>query len=179
MSRLSIVTKDKAQVAIEGLYSDLERRIVASPPGLCYVDLINSFVKMCLAQSCGKCVPCRIGLAQVSNMLEDVLNGKATEETIELIKQTAESIYESADCAIGFETARAVLNCVKGCREDFESHVKTQHCTCNSNQPVRACYYAGKPCAVCQRQKQTAKGHPRSGSDQQRLLDQRLRPYLC
>ena len=136
MSRLSIVTKDKAQVAIEGLYSDLERRIVASPPGLCYVDLINSFVKMCLAQSCGKCVPCRIGLAQVSNMLEDVLNGKATEETIELIRQTAESIYESADCAIGFEAARAVLNCVKGCREDFESHVKTQHCTCNSNQPV-------------------------------------------
>ncbi|MCR4627907.1 MAG: FAD-dependent oxidoreductase [Treponema sp.] len=136
MSRLSIVTKDKAQVAIEGLYSDLERRIVASPPGLCYVDLINSFVKMCLAQSCGKCVPCRIGLAQVSNMLDDVLNGKATEETIDLIKHTAECIYESADCAIGFEAARAVINCINGCREDFESHVKTHHCTCNSNQPV-------------------------------------------
>lgn len=136
MSRLTIVTKDKAQLAIEALYSDLERRIVASPPGLCYVDLINSFVKMCLAQSCGKCVPCRIGLSQLSNMLDDILNGNGTEETLSLIESTAQCIYESADCAIGFEAARAVINCIKGARQDFESHVKTKHCTCNSNQPV-------------------------------------------
>lgn len=38
MSRLTILTKDKAQVTMEYLYQDLERRIVASPPGLCPVD---------------------------------------------------------------------------------------------------------------------------------------------
>ena len=57
MSRLSIVTTSRAQTVVEGLYKDLERRIVASPPGLCPVDLTASFLKMCLAQSCGKCVP--------------------------------------------------------------------------------------------------------------------------
>lgn len=109
MSRLSIHTKDRAQITVESLYSDLERRIVASPPGLCSVDLICSFVKMCLAQSCGKCVPCRVGLDQLVRLFEDVLNGKADMETIDIIRITAESIYQSADCAIGFEAA----NCIK------------------------------------------------------------------
>jgi len=43
MSRLSIITKDKAQATVESLYKDLERRIVASPPGLCPIDLASSF----------------------------------------------------------------------------------------------------------------------------------------
>lgn len=59
MSRLSIITSDRAQQTIEVLYKDLERRIVASPPGLCPIDLTASFLKMCHAQTCGKCVPCR------------------------------------------------------------------------------------------------------------------------
>ena len=83
MSRLSIVTKDKAQITIEALYKDLERRIVASPPGLCPVDLTSAFIKMCLAQTCGKCVPCRVGLKQLSKLLDDVLDGNATLETID------------------------------------------------------------------------------------------------
>ncbi|MCM1045866.1 MAG: NAD(P)-binding protein [Candidatus Gastranaerophilales bacterium] len=136
MSRLSIHTKDRAQITIESLYSDLERRIVASPPGICSVDLVCSFVKMCLAQSCGKCVPCRVGLDQLVRLFEVVLNGKADMETLDVIKLTAESIYQSADCAIGFEAARMALKCLEGCRDDFESHIKEHHCTCNSNQPV-------------------------------------------
>ena len=55
MSRLSIVTTSRAQTVVEGLYKDLERRIIASPPGLCPVDLTASFLKMCMAQTCGKC----------------------------------------------------------------------------------------------------------------------------
>ena len=44
---------------IEELYKDLERRIIASPPGLCPVDMASAFLKLCHAQTCGKCVPCR------------------------------------------------------------------------------------------------------------------------
>ena len=114
MSRLTIVTEDKKQLTMEALYKDLERRIAASPPGLCPVDLTGSFVKMCLAQSCGKCVPCRIGLNQISQMFDKVLNGEATLEIIEVIRTTAEGIYASADCAVGYEAARMVLKCLDG-----------------------------------------------------------------
>ena len=136
MSRLTILTKDKAQVTMESMYQDLERRIVASPPGLCPVDLTRSFIKMCLAQSCGKCVPCRVGLRQLARLFDNVLDGEATEEIVENIKLTAEGIYYSADCAIGYEAAKLALKSVDGCIDDFESHIHNGFCSCNSNQPV-------------------------------------------
>ena len=136
VSRLTILTKDKAQVTMESLYQDLERRIVASPPGLCPVDLTRSFINMCLAQSCGKCVPCRVGLRQLARLFDNVLDGEANEETVENIKLTAEGIYYSADCAIGYEAAKLALKSVDGCIDDFESHIHNGFCSCNSNQPV-------------------------------------------
>ena len=75
MSRLKIETPDQAQLTVERLYKDLERHIIASPPGLCPVDLQLSFLKVCHAQTCGKCVPCRVGLGQLQHLMEDVLDG--------------------------------------------------------------------------------------------------------
>ena len=136
MSRLSIITENKAQTTVEELYKDLERRISASPPGLCPVDLASSFLKMCHAQSCGKCVPCRVGLGQLEQLMEDVLDGNGTLETIDLIESTASSIFYSADCAIGYEAALMVLKGIKGFRNDFEEHVLRGRCICELNQPV-------------------------------------------
>lgn len=136
MSRLSIVTRNRAQTTVEELYKDLERRIIASPPGLCPVDMALSFLKVCHAQTCGKCVPCRIGLGQLQNLLEKVLDGTAEMETIDLIEQTAQDIYYSADCAIGYEAAEMVLRGVRGFREDFVEHITKGRCTCELNQPV-------------------------------------------
>lgn len=136
MSRLSIVTRNRAQTTVEELYKDLERRIIASPPGLCPVDMALSFLKVCHAQSCGKCVPCRIGLGQLQNLLEKVLDGTAEMEIIDLIEQTAQDIYYSADCAIGYEAAEMVLRGVRGFREDFVEHITKGRCTCELNQPV-------------------------------------------
>ncbi len=136
MSRLTIVTKNQAQKTMEGLYQDLERRIVASPPGLCPVDMAASFLKLCHAQSCGKCVPCRIGLGQLERLLEDVLDGKGSLETINLIEELAEDIALSADCAIGWEAAKMVLKGVRGFREDYVEHVERGRCISGLKQAV-------------------------------------------
>lgn len=136
MSRLRIVTKSKSQSVVEELYKDLERRIVASPPGLCPIDISSSFLKLCHAQTCGKCVPCRIGLSQLEHLLEDVLNGEATLDTIPLIEKTARVIVETADCAIGFEAARMVLKGLEGFRDDYIEHITTGKCLCHLEQPV-------------------------------------------
>lgn len=136
MSRLSIVTTSKAQTVVEGLYKDLERRIVASPPGLCPVDLTASFLKMCHAQTCGKCVPCRIGLGQLGNLLDDVLEGHGTIETLALIERTARVIASSADCAIGYEAAKMVLKGLEGFRDDYLEHIEHNRCLYHLDQPV-------------------------------------------
>ena len=136
MSRLTIVTKDKQESVREQLYKDLERRIVASPTGLCPVDLTSSFVKLCLSQSCGKCTPCRVGLNKLAGLLDKVLDGEATLEMLDLIKETAKAIYISSDCAIGQEAGKLALNSIEGCYDDYKEHVVNKNCTCNSNQPV-------------------------------------------
>ena len=136
MSRLSVVTKSRAQSVVESLYQDVERRIVASPPGLCPVDMAASFLKLCHAQTCGKCVPCRVGLGQLSTLMDDVLNGRATEETVDLIEKTARVIKNTADCAIGFEAADMVLKGVIGFRDDYLEHVRRHRCLGSLNQPV-------------------------------------------
>lgn len=136
MSRLMIVTQNNAQKTVEGLYKDMERRIQASQPGLCPVDLAEAFLHVCHAQSCGKCVPCRVGLGQLAALIESVLNGSAEEKTIDTIEKTAESIYHSADCAIGFEAAKMVLRGVRGFREDYEEHVRRGRCLAKLSQPV-------------------------------------------
>jgi len=136
MSRLEFYSTSGSQAVVEGLYRDLEHRIVASPPGLCPVDLAASFLKLCHAQTCGKCVPCRVGLRQLELLIDDVLDGKATMETLDFIESTAQVIADSADCAIGYEAAEMVLKGIRGFRDDYESHVKTGRCTCNLDQPV-------------------------------------------
>lgn len=136
MSRLSIITDDRAQATVESLYRDLERRIVASPPGLCPLDLASSFLKLSAAQTCGKCVPCRVGLPQMERLIEDVLDGRGTLETIDTIERTAEAVYQSADCAIGFEAAMMVLRGVRGFRDDYVEHVTKGRCTQGLYQPV-------------------------------------------
>ena len=136
MSRLTIMTATNAQRVIEDLYKDLERRIIASPPGLCPVDMASAFLKLCHAQTCGKCVPCRIGLGQLQMLLEDVLEGRAKLSTIDLIEKTAQNISWSADCAIGQEAADMVLKGVQGFRDDYEEHILHGRCTASLNQPV-------------------------------------------
>ena len=136
LSRLDIMTPSRAQTVIDGLYRDVERRIAASPPGLCPVDLAMNFLNLCHAQTCGKCVPCRVGLGQLSDLMESVLDGKATMETIALIERTARVIVNSADCAIGRDAARLVLDGIQGFRDDYKEHVLRHRCLGGMQNPV-------------------------------------------
>ena len=136
MSRLSIRTKSEAQAVVEDLYHSVERRIASSPPGLCPVDMTLTFLNLCHAQSCGKCVPCRVGLGQLSALLRQVLDGTGTLETIDNIEATAQVILDTADCAIGVDAARQVLMGMRGFRDDYISHVTEGRCLGGLENPV-------------------------------------------
>ncbi|MBQ2161498.1 MAG: FAD-dependent oxidoreductase, partial [Firmicutes bacterium] len=131
MNRLSIRSQDEAQKTIAGLYKDLERRIVASPPGQCPVDLAVSFLRLCHSQSCGKCVPCRVGIRQLQDMMENILDLDTQCDMYDLaiLERTAKAIAISADCAIGSEAANMVLRGLQGYREDYEYHIKYNTCS--------------------------------------------------
>ena len=138
---IEINRQTEAEKKIAELYGDLNRRAGASPFGSCPVELTAAFVRLCLAQSCGKCVPCRVGLSRLVELIEGVLDGNADscasltsgQETasplLELIRETARSIYDSADCAIGFEAAKMVLDGLAAFEDDYKSHIEKGVCT--------------------------------------------------
>ena len=136
MSRLDIKTQNRAQTVVDNLYRDVERRIAASPPGLCPVDMSLAFLKLYHAQSCGKCVPCRIGLGQLSLLIEQVVDGTATMETLAIIEKTARSIVNTADCAIGRDAARLVVDGLEGFRDDYVEHICHHRCLAGLEIPV-------------------------------------------
>ena len=136
MSRLDVKTPSQAQDVVDQLYRNMERRIAASPPGLCPVDMALNFLNLCQAQTCGKCVPCRIGLTQLSNMIREVLEGEAELRILERIEKTARVIVDTADCAIGIDAARLVLMGLLGFRDDYEEHILHHRCLGSLENPV-------------------------------------------
>ena len=95
-----------------------------------------AFLKLCHAQSCGKCVPCRIGLGQLSLLIEQVVDGTATMETLAIIEKTARSIVNTADCAIGRDAARLVVDGLEGFRDDYVEHICHHRCLAGLEIPV-------------------------------------------
>ena len=136
MSRLEILSENRTQKAMDKLYGDMERRLGSGPPGLCPVDMASHVVTLCQTQSCGKCVPCRVGLGKLGVLLTDVLDGKANEATLQTLANTASSIVDSADCVIGYDAARMVLDSLRAFKDDFAEHIKKGRCLAGTNAPV-------------------------------------------
>ena len=137
MSRLDIKTPSKAQMVVEHLYRSMEHRIEASPPGLCPVDMALNFLNLCHAQTCGKCVPCRVGLGQLSHLLQRGAGRRGHPgDILQLIEDTAQVIVDTADCAIGIEAAQLVLMGLQGFRDDYEEHILHHRCLGSLKNPV-------------------------------------------
>ena len=136
MSRLTIRTKSQAQELVDSMFAGMEKRISASPDGLCPIDITLSFLNLCHAQSCGKCTPCRIGLGQLSALLKSVLDGEADLSVLDEIRTTAQTVFDSADCAIGFNAATLVLNGLTAFEDDFREHVLNHSCLATHNYTI-------------------------------------------
>lgn len=136
MSRLNLNLEDHATAALSEMSSEMSMRLKGTQQGICPVDFALNFVRLCQAQSCGKCTPCRIGLGQLSELLEKVVDNQGDSETLKLIRSTAEVIRDTADCAIGIEAAIMVINGLKAFADDYEAHTERHMCMGSFNTAV-------------------------------------------
>ena len=128
MARLHVMERSHAQAVMDDLHDALGRRLAVSSLAPCPVEFTAALVNLCSTQSCGKCTPCRVGLSALSDLLTDVLEGRADESTLNLIERTARTIYLSSDCAIGYEAGAMALTAICGFRDDFEHHIREHSC---------------------------------------------------
>ena len=111
-------------------------RMTSYPPGMCPLALYRSLLQISMNQSCGKCVPCRDGLAEVDYMLKCILNGDAAEDTLKKMEEKCRMIAKTADCAVGVVGANLILDSLTEFADEYESHIKERRCAENVNQTI-------------------------------------------
>ena len=94
----------------------------------CMVDIARYFLAFTQSESCGKCTPCRLGTKQMLGILEGICNGKGTMEDIDLLLELAQSIKLGSLCGLGQTAPNPVLTTLRYFREEYEEHIKHQHC---------------------------------------------------
>lgn len=128
MSRQQILRNSSMETSMLDLHQIGIRGSNVASVGNCPVSQCAAFARQCLAQSCGKCVPCRIGLTRAAELLERIEVGEGSLEDIGALEELLESIMISADCAIGASSAEAILNSIESIMQDMESHVNRGKC---------------------------------------------------
>ena len=105
-----------------------EKRIHANPPGVCPISTHIAYLRTARSQSCGKCIPCAKGLEQLENMMQKIMDGEGTLDDYVEMFWLANTIKESADCAIGYEAAYMVLLCINNNKDEYLSHINNHKC---------------------------------------------------
>ena len=94
----------------------------------CIVKIARFFMQFIQNESCGKCVPCREGTKQMLALLDDIIEGRATMDTLKLLEQTAEAVELGSLCGLGKTAPNPVLSTIKYFREEYEDHVIRKIC---------------------------------------------------
>ena len=94
----------------------------------CMVRIARFFMKFTQNESCGKCVPCREGTRQMLAMLDDIIEGRADESTLELLEQTAKAVQIGSLCGLGKTAPNPVLSTLRYFRDEYLAHVVKKIC---------------------------------------------------
>jgi len=94
----------------------------------CMVDIARYFLSFTQAESCGKCVPCRLGTKQMLDILQDITSGEGKLEDIDLLLNLGEQVKAGSLCGLGQTTPNPVLTTIRYFRDEYEEHIKKHHC---------------------------------------------------
>jgi NADH:ubiquinone oxidoreductase subunit F (NADH-binding) len=94
----------------------------------CMVDVARFFMEFCQDESCGKCVPCRIGTKRMLETLTDICGGKGNVEDLELLRELAGSIKDTALCGLGQTAPNPVLTTLAYFRDEYVAHIEEGRC---------------------------------------------------
>jgi len=99
----------------------------------CMVDIAKFFTSFTVAESCGKCVPCRVGLKRMLEVLEEITRGKGKEEHINFLQEMATTVKNTALCGLGQTAPNPVLTTIRYFLDEYKAHIKEKKC------PARVC----------------------------------------
>jgi bidirectional [NiFe] hydrogenase diaphorase subunit len=105
----------------------------------CMVNVARFFVEFCMTESCGKCIPCRAGTAQMHALLTRFCNGSGTMDDLSLLEDLCVTVKETSLCGLGMTAPNPVLSTLKYFRNEYIEHIVHKRCpagVCNMKAPV-------------------------------------------
>jgi NADH-quinone oxidoreductase subunit F len=102
----------------------------------CMVDFAKFFFEFTAQESCGKCVPCRVGTQRVLEILERITAGMGTEHDVELLEQLSDDIIEGSLCQLGGSAPNPVLTTLRYFRDEVMAHVVEKRCPAKVCRPL-------------------------------------------
>jgi NADH-quinone oxidoreductase subunit F len=96
--------------------------------GSCMVDVAKYFLAFLQDESCGKCVPCRLGIDRMLEIITDITEGRGRMEQLDLLEELAETVAETALCGLGKTAPNPVLTTLRYFRPEYEAHIKEKKC---------------------------------------------------
>jgi bidirectional [NiFe] hydrogenase diaphorase subunit len=107
----------------------------------CMVNVARFFIEFCMTESCGKCIPCRAGTAQLHTLLTRICTGNATLHDLEMIEDLCDTVKSTSLCGLGQTAPNPVLSTLKYFRNEYIEHIVHKRCpagVCTMEAPVSA-----------------------------------------
>ena len=110
--------------------------LVVMDDNTCMVDLARYFLTFTENESCGKCVPCRLGTRQMRMILEDICAGRGTEQSIAQLESLGAAVGKGSLCGLGQTAPNPVLTTIRYFRDEYLAHVREKRCPAGVCQPL-------------------------------------------
>jgi NADH-quinone oxidoreductase subunit F len=94
----------------------------------CMVDVAKYFLNFLQDESCGACLPCRLGIDRMLEIITDITEGRGRPEQIELLEELGETMAEASLCALGKTAPNPVLSTLRYFRDEYEAHIGERRC---------------------------------------------------
>ncbi|MBN1191146.1 MAG: NADH-quinone oxidoreductase subunit NuoF [Dehalococcoidales bacterium] len=115
----------------------------------CMVDIARFFMSFIQSESCGKCVPCRLGTKQMLDILDRITRGEGQPQDIDLLLRLAEDIKAGALCGLGQTAPNPVLTTLRYFRDEYEAHVGEHRCPALACKSLVSFYILPDKCQGC------------------------------
>lgn len=94
----------------------------------CMVAIAKFYLDFTVDESCGKCTPCRVGNKRMNEILDKIIKGNGTMEDVELLKNLANVIKDTALCGLGQTAPNPVISTLDNFYDEYVAHVKDKKC---------------------------------------------------
>src|SRR5690606_26197440 len=91
-------------------------------------DVAKFFMEFCMDESCGKCVPCRVGTVELYRLLERITNGSATLDDLATLEELCTMVRETSLCGLGQSAPNPVVSTLRYFRDEYEAHILKRQC---------------------------------------------------